>query len=59
MAASIAADLGGVPTAAMPATRPASGGDTDTATVLLMLGTDAAGKSLSELSGAAAVATTP
>ena len=59
VAASIAADLGGVPTAAMPAPRPASGGDTDTATVLLMLGTDAAGKSLSELSGAAAVATTP
>jgi hypothetical protein len=57
VAASIAADLGGVPTAAMPATRPAQDGDTATATVLVMLGADAAGKSLSELSGTAAVAT--
>ena len=52
VAQSIALDLGGVPTAEMPATRPASGGATDTATVLVMLGADAANKSLSELSGA-------
>lgn len=55
VARSIAADLGGVTTAEMPATRPASGGDTDSVTVLVMLGTDAANKSLSELSGAPAV----
>jgi len=56
VAQAIALDLGGVPTAEMPATRPASGGATDTATVLVMLGADAANKSLSELSGATAVA---
>lgn len=55
VARSIATDLGGVTTAEMPATRPASGGDTDSVTVLVMLGTDAANKSLSELSGAPAV----
>lgn len=49
VAQSIAADFGGVPAEAMPATRPASGGITDTATVLVMLGRDAADKSLSEL----------
>lgn len=46
VAASIAADLGGVESEAMPATRPASGGITDSATVLVMLGTDMAGKPL-------------
>lgn len=55
VAQSIAADLGGVPSAAMPATRPARNGDTDTATVLVMLGKDTAGKTLTELSGATAV----
>lgn len=56
VARSIAADLGGVEVAQMPAERPVSGGDTGTATVVVMLGSDAAGKSLSELSGADAVA---
>jgi len=50
VAQSIAADFGGVAAEAMPAERPASGGITETATVLIMLGRDAAGQSLSELS---------
>jgi hypothetical protein len=45
----LASDLGGVSLQPMPATRPADGGDTATATVLVMLGSDAAEKSLSEL----------
>jgi len=51
VAESLAADLGGVEASAMPEPRPAQGGDTGTATVLVMLGTDAAGQSLADLSG--------
>ncbi|MFV0309387.1 MAG: LytR C-terminal domain-containing protein [Desertimonas sp.] len=54
VAESIAADFGGVAVSAIPDQRPATGGDTATATVLVMLGTDAAGKSIAELSAATA-----
>lgn len=53
VAESIAADLGGVAVSAMPDPRPATGGETDIATVLVMLGTDAEGKSIAELSASA------
>jgi len=56
VARSIAADLGGVEASAMPDPRPAEAGDSETATVLVMLGTDAAGQSLADLSGDTAVA---
>jgi hypothetical protein len=49
VAQTLAADLGGVSVQPMPATRPATSGSTGDATVLLLLGTDAANKSLSEL----------
>ena len=49
VAQTLAADLGGVSVQPMPTTRPATDGNTGDATVLLMLGTDAANKSLSEL----------
>lgn len=50
VAQTLATDLGGVTVEPMPAERPVDGnGDTGTATVLLLLGTDAANKSLSEL----------
>ena len=56
VAQSIATDLGGVMASPMPETRPVDGeGDTSTATVLILLGTDTAGQSLSDLSGASAV----
>lgn len=50
VAQTLAADLGGASVEPMPAERPVDGnGDTSTATVLVLLGTDAANKSLSEL----------
>ena len=49
VAQTLAADLGGVSVQPMPTTRPATAGNTGDATVLVMLGTDAANKSLSEL----------
>jgi hypothetical protein len=49
VAQTLATDLGGVSVQPMPTTRPATAGNTGDATVLLMLGTDAANKSLSEL----------
>ncbi|MBA3604898.1 MAG: LytR C-terminal domain-containing protein [Actinomycetota bacterium] len=55
VAQSIAADLGGVTASPMPDPRPAAEGDTETATVLVMLGTDAAGQSLADLSSASAI----
>jgi hypothetical protein len=54
VAASLAADLGGVQTAEIPEPRPAEGGGVAEATVLLMLGQDAAGKTLADLAGGAA-----
>jgi hypothetical protein len=60
VAQSIANDLGGVQIAEMPTPRPAEGGSVETVTVLLMLGTDAAGRTLADLSagGGAAGGTT-
>ena len=50
VAQTLGADLGGVSVEPMPAERPVDGnGDTSTATVLVMLGSDAANKSISEL----------
>lgn len=51
VAQSIAAALGGAQTAEIPVPSPASGGGVAGATVLVMLGTDAAGKTLAELAG--------
>ena len=52
VAQSIATDLGGVQTAEMPTPPPAEGGGVGTATVLVMLGTDTAGRTIADLSGA-------
>jgi len=54
VARSIAAALGGVQTTEIPVPPPASGGGVAGATVLVMLGTDAAGKTLDELAGGGA-----
>ena len=54
VAQSIANDLGGVQVAEMPTPRPAEGGGVETVTVLLMLGVDAAGRTLADLSAAGA-----
>lgn len=60
VARTLANDLGGVAVEPMPAQRPVDGnGDTSTATVLVMLGTDAAGKSISELRATAVTAPAP
>lgn len=61
VAQTLAADLGGVQTAEIVDPRPADGGAVAEATVLLMLGQDAAGRTLAELSaggGAAGASTT-
>ncbi len=58
VAQSIANDLGGVQVAEMPTPRPAEGGGVETVTVLLLLGTDAAGRTLADLSAAGAAAGT-
>lgn len=57
VAQSIATDLGGAEIAEMPDPRPAEGGDVADATVLVMLGLDAADQTLAELSGGATGAT--
>ena len=57
VAQSIANDLGGVQAAEMPTPRPAEGGSVETATVLVMLGTDTAGRTIADLSGAGGGAT--
>ena len=54
VAATIAAQFGGAQTGEIPAERPADGPDVATATVLVMLGQDAAGKTLAELAGGGA-----
>ena len=48
-AESIARDMGGLQVQRMPGEPPVAGGDLGNATVLVMLGTDAAGKTLAEL----------
>jgi hypothetical protein len=48
-AESVARDMGGLRVQRMPAEPPVAGGDLGNATVLVMLGTDAAGKTLAEL----------
>ena len=58
VAQSIANDLGGVQIAEMPTPRPAEGGSVETVTVLVMLGTDTAGRTIADLSGAGAAAGT-
>lgn len=56
VARTLAADLGGVAAEAMPDPRPVDGaGDTSTATVLVLIGTDTAGQSLADLAGDAAI----
>lgn len=57
VAATIATQFGGVQTGEIPAQRPAEGPDVATATVLVMLGQDAAGKTLAELAGGGATTT--
>ena len=59
VAQSIATEFGGVQVAELPVPPPAEGGGVAGATVLVMLGSDAAGKTLAELSGGAAAATAP
>ncbi|MGH9272530.1 MAG: LytR C-terminal domain-containing protein [Ilumatobacteraceae bacterium] len=54
VATTMAAQFGGVQTGEIPAERPAEGADVATATVLVMLGQDAAGKTLAELAGGGA-----
>ena len=54
VAATLAAQFGGAQTGEIPAERPADGPDVATATVLVMLGQDAAGKTLAELAGGGA-----
>jgi hypothetical protein len=58
-AQSVARDLGGVRARRMPAEIPVSGGDIGDATVLVMLGTDAAGKTLAELNPTQVTAPAP
>jgi LytR cell envelope-related transcriptional attenuator len=58
-ALSLAADLGGVRARRMPAEIPVSGGDIGDGTVLLMLGRDAAGKTLAELNPTQVTAPAP
>jgi hypothetical protein len=58
-AQSVARDLGGVRARRMPAEIPVEGGDIGDATVLVMLGTDAAGKTLAELNPTQVTAPTP
>ncbi|MET0143955.1 MAG: LytR C-terminal domain-containing protein [Ilumatobacteraceae bacterium] len=58
VAAAVAADMGGLTTAAMPVPPPISG-DLGTATVLVMLGTDTANKTLADLQAASAGAVAP
>jgi hypothetical protein len=58
-AQSVARDLGGVRVRRMPEEIPVSGGDIGDATVLVMLGTDAAGKTLAELNPTQVTAPTP
>jgi hypothetical protein len=58
-AASVAADMGGIRARRMPAEIPVSGGDIGDATVLVMLGTDAAGKTLAELNPTQVTAPAP
>jgi len=57
VAQSVALDLGGLTTEAMPNPPPIDKG-LGTSTVLLMVGTDTAGKTIAELAGGAATATT-
>jgi hypothetical protein len=58
-ALSVAADMGGIRARRMPAEIPVSGGDIGDATVLVMLGTDAAGKTLAELNPTQVTAPAP
>ncbi|CAN5788795.1 MAG: LytR C-terminal domain-containing protein [Ilumatobacteraceae bacterium] len=58
VAQTLAADLGGVQTAEIVDPRPAEGGAVAEATVLVMLGQDAAGRTLAELAGGAAAGET-
>ena len=55
-AESIARDMGGLRVQRMPGEPPVAGGDLGNATVLVMLGTDAAGKTLAELNPTAVTA---
>jgi len=56
VAMTLAADLGGVETAPIPDPRPAEAGAVAEATVLVMLGQDAAGRTLAELTAGGGVA---
>lgn len=58
-AESVATDMGGLRARRMPAEIPVSGGDIGDATVLVMLGTDTAGKTLAELNPTQVTAPTP
>ena len=57
VANSVAADLGGVAVESLPTPPPVAGGDLGDAGVLVLLGDDAAGKTLEELAGTSADAT--